>query len=105
MALAVPTATAGFFGMNLVHGFEEVPVAFPTVVAMSSITGAGLALFSLNFLSGRTMQKRTEQRLKEIETLNRALSDMGALDYTVSLFISSQAWIILPLISDTLPSS
>ena len=35
------------------------------------------------YLSGRTMQVRASQRLKEIETLAGALSDMCALDYAV----------------------
>lgn len=83
MALATGTTVAGFFGMNLVSGLEEAQFAFPIVVALSSFTGGALALYALNYLSGRTMRKRAESRLQEIETLNAALSDMSALDYTV----------------------
>lgn len=85
MALAVGTTMSGFFGMNLVSGLEEAQWAFPIVVATSSCSGGLLALYAWNYMSGRTMQLRAEQRLKEIETLNAALSDMGALDYAVSL--------------------
>lgn len=88
MALATGTTMSGFFGMNLISGLEQAQYAFPIVVAMSTFTGGALALSSLNYLSGRTMQKRAESRLKEVETLNSALSDMGALDYTVSFLLS-----------------
>ena len=84
MALAVGTTMSGFFGMNLVSGLEEAQFAFPIVVAAASCSGAFFALFALNYMSGSRMRKRAEQRLQEIETLNAALSDMGALDYTVS---------------------
>ena len=77
---------SGFFGMNLVSGMEEAKWAFPIVVAAASCSGAFFALYAMNYMSGNTMRKRAEQRLEEIETLNSALSDMGALDYTVSLY-------------------
>lgn len=83
MALAVATTTGGFLGMNVINGLEEVSWAFPAIVAGSTATGAIMALYALNYMSGRTMRKRAEQRLREIETLNAALSDMGALDYTL----------------------
>lgn len=83
MALAVGTTVAGFFGMNLMSGLEDHPWAFSVVVASSLTTGAFLSLGALNYMSGRTMQRRAEQRLQEIETLNSALSDMCALDYTL----------------------
>jgi len=85
MALAVGTTMSGFFGMNLVSGLEQAEFAFPIVVAVATCSGAFFALFALNYMSGSTMRKRAEQRLQEIETLNSALSDMSALDYTVSL--------------------
>lgn len=87
MALAVGTTMSGFFGMNLVSGLEEAQYAFPIVIAASSCTGGIMAFSALNYMSGRTMQRRAEQRLKEIETLNGALSDMGALDYTLKTSI------------------
>ena len=86
VALATGTTMSGFFGMNLVSGLEEAQHAFPIVIAASTCTGAAIALFALNYMSGRTMQRRAEQRIKEIETLSSALSDMGALDYTVRFF-------------------
>lgn len=83
MSLAVGTTMSGFFGMNLINGMENVPGVFPVVVAASVTSGALIALYALNYMSGHTMQKRAESRLKEIETLNAALSDMSALDYTL----------------------
>lgn len=87
MALAVGTTMSGFFGMNLISGLEEAQYAFPIVIGLSSCTGAVMAFSALNYMSGRTMQRRAEQRLNDIETLNSALSDMGALDYTVSYLL------------------
>ena len=70
MALAVGTTMSGFFGMNLVSGLEEAQYAFPIVITASSLAGATMAFSALNYLSGRTMQRRAEHRSKEIEILN-----------------------------------
>ena len=76
------TTIAGLFGMNLVSGLEEAPMAFAAVTAGSTLTAVLVAGLYFNFLSGKRMQERAQQRLAEIETLTSALSDMGALDYT-----------------------
>lgn len=77
------TTFAGFFGMNLVNGLESSPIAFDYVV-LSALGGGGLiAVGALNYLSGTAMQKRASQRLEEIETLTSALSDLGAIDYSI----------------------
>ena len=83
LSLCSATTVAGFFGMNVVNGFEESTTAFSTIVMASSVAGLGLGAGSLNYLSGRTMQNRAAMRLGEIETLTGALSDMCALDYAV----------------------
>jgi magnesium transporter len=83
LSLCLATTVAGFFGMNVVNGFEESTTAFSTIVLTSTIAGLGLGAGSLNYLSGRTMQNRAAMRLGEIETLTGALSDMCALDYAV----------------------
>jgi magnesium transporter len=83
VALGVGTATAGFFGMNLVNGLEHAPNAFATVVSLSGLSGMMIAAGSLNYLSGRSMKRRATQRLDEIETLTSALSDLCAVDYAI----------------------
>ena len=83
LSLCLATTVAGFFGMNVVNGFEESTTAFSTIVLTSTVAGAGLGGASLNYLSGKTMQNRAAVRLGEIETLSGALSDMCALDYAV----------------------
>lgn len=83
LSLCLGTTVAGFFGMNVVNGFEESTAAFAYIVGASTIAGAAVGAGSLNFLSGRTMQERANLRLREIETLHGALSDMCALDYAV----------------------
>jgi len=83
LGLGIGTTVAGFFGMNLISGFEESPVAFGNVVMLTSVTGISVAAICSSYVSGRTMQNRAKQRLDEIDVLTGALSDMPALDFTV----------------------
>ena len=83
LSLCLGTTVAGFYGMNVVNGFEDSTTAFSTIVTCSILGGLGVGGGSMYYLSGRTMQVRASQRLKEIETLAGALSDMCALDYAV----------------------
>ena len=69
--------------MNVVNGLEDSTTAFSTIVTCSTLAGLAVGAGSMNYLSGRTMQVRASQRLREIETLSGALSDMCALDYAV----------------------
>jgi len=77
------TTTAGFFGMNLVSGFENTQNAFATVVALSGVGGMLIAIGCLNYVSGSALKERASRRLEENETLSSALSDMSALDFTI----------------------
>jgi EF-hand domain pair len=83
LSLCLGTTVAGFYGMNVVNGLEQSTTAFTYIVAGASVAGAVVGAGSLNYLSGRSMQVRAKQRLREIETLSGALSDMCALDYAV----------------------
>jgi magnesium transporter len=85
LSLAFCTTVAGFFGMNLMNGMETSHTAFLSVIALSGITSGAIGASSLNYLSGRKMRERAEQRLDEIDTLNNALSDLSALDYVVKV--------------------
>ncbi len=90
LSLGVGTTVAGFFGMNLISGFEESPVAFGNVVMLTSLTGISIAGICATYVSGRTMQNRARQRLEEIDTLTGALSDMSALDFAVKTLIERE---------------
>lgn len=81
LSLGLGTTIAGLFGMNLINGLEQSPMAFTYVVLGSGTASMLIALGSLNYLSGHNMQMRAAQRMEEIETLSGALSDMCALDY------------------------
>jgi len=83
LSVGFGTATAGFFGMNLVTGYESVPGVFGNVILFSGVGGILLAGICLNHLSGSAMKRRAAQRQEEINTLTGALSDMSALDYTI----------------------
>ena len=87
LSLGIGTTVAGFFGMNLISGLEQSPVAFNNVVLLTSLTGISVAAICASYVSGRTMQNRARQRLDEIDVLTGALSDMSALDYTVKRMI------------------
>ena len=83
VAVGLATTIAGFYGMNLLSGLEESPLAFYYVVIGSTLTSAAGAIGCLSFLSGKAMQQRAAASLKDIETLSGALEEMEALDYTI----------------------
>ena len=58
-------------------------MAFYYVLATTSMFGLVAAMTTLNYISDRTIRQRADQRLAEIETLSRALSDICALDHTL----------------------
>ena len=83
LGLGIGTTVAGFFGMNLISGLEESPIAFSTVIFLTTAAGAGVSGACASYVSGKTMRHRANERLEEIDTLTGALSDMSALDFTV----------------------
>jgi len=87
LSLGIGTASAGFFGMNLVNGLENHPMAFNAVIGGTCFVGVTVAASCFSFVSGKTMQSRAKQRLGEIHTLTSALSDMNALDVTIKKFL------------------
>lgn len=90
LSLGIGTTIAGFFGMNLISGLEDSPVAFSNVVMLTSVTGISVAAICSSYVSGRTMQSRARRRLDEIDVLTRALSDMPALDFTVKTLVERE---------------
>ena len=85
LSMAFSTTIAGFYGMNLVNGMEGSPNGFLMVSALAVLSSGAIGLGAMNYLSGRRMRVRAEQRLEEIDTLTNALSDMCALDYVVKV--------------------
>jgi magnesium transporter len=83
VSTGVTTAITGLFGMNLIHGFEQSQLAFGVVVSGSATVAVIVAHAFFSFIRGPSMQRRAEERLAEIETFVNALSDMGAVDYTL----------------------
>ena len=97
ISIAMLTAVAGFYGMNLTHGYEHAPqTMFYNVVSFSTIGGVLFGVgcvhyirsgfdFSLDgSLTGNSYRRRSE-RLREIDTIDNALNhtSMAALDYTL----------------------
>lgn len=87
VGIASSTATAGYFGMNLTHGFEESPTAFWNVVGGASFAGLLFVGGCAAYIHGTASNSRTMARLREIEVLDGVLSPakMGALDYTMKI--------------------
>jgi EF-hand domain pair len=83
VATGITTAVTGTFGMNLISGFEGTHGAFVVVSAGSALGALVVANYFRSRVSGKAIQVRAEQRIEEIQTLTRALSDMTALDFTV----------------------
>ena len=83
LTLGLGTTVAGFYGMNVINGFEESAVAFYYVVLGSGLGGLLVATSSLSYLNGKAVRQRAAQRLEEIEALSGALSDLAAVDYTL----------------------
>jgi len=83
LGIGLSTAVAGFFGMNLVSGLEESPTAFNFTLLCSCFSSFAVSLGCLNLLSGRTMREQARQRLNEMETLTRALSDIPVVDHII----------------------
>jgi len=87
VSLATWTTVAGVFGMNLTTGLEENPYAFSVISSSCAIFGAGFYAHSSNHIFGRTMRSRAQQKMNELETISRALSDMDSLDFAIKNLI------------------
>ncbi|KAL7521726.1 hypothetical protein ACHAWX_006401 [Stephanocyclus meneghinianus] len=87
ISIGFGTAVAGFFGMNVINGLEEVEGVFALVVLSSCLFGGGFMAACFSYLEGTKTHTRTIQNLNQIEVLNRALSDMPALDHSFELML------------------
>mmetsp|Transcript_20444 Transcript_20444/g.28885 ORF Transcript_20444/g.28885 Transcript_20444/m.28885 type:complete len:372 (+) Transcript_20444:126-1241(+) len=83
LGTACGTAVAGFFGMNVITGYEQSTAAFGNIVIGSAVAGVAIIAGCSSYISGKSMKRRAIERLDQIETVTGALSDMNALDYTV----------------------
>ena len=88
VGLGVGTTVAGAFGMNLISGYEGSPTAFNTVVWSTSIISLAVVVGCTSYLSGSRMKERAMERIKEIDTLSGALSDISSLDYAIKTMIA-----------------
>lgn len=84
ISLAFGTTIAGFFGMNLVNGLENHPTAFQFVVVSSTILGAGIMGACLSYIGGSRTRADTAETMRQLEIVERALSNMPALDYSLN---------------------
>ena len=72
--IASATTIAGFFGMNLIHGFEESPTAFMAVCSLSTLLGVGVTSASSWYSSEGRLRKLTASRYREIELIKSSLN-------------------------------
>lgn len=79
ISLAFSTATAGFYGMNVPNGMEDVKGVFESIILGSAIFGGAFLGGCYHYINGSSQQKRTLENLQQIEVMNRALGDMSAV--------------------------
>jgi len=90
ISLATSTTVAGFFGMNLVHGYEEHPDMFYYVTALTGVSGFILFLGCTSYVRGAIMKFAALRRVEEIKTINRALEDMRMLEYVAKTTLKNK---------------
>lgn len=90
VSLAFGTVVAGFFGMNVIHGYEDVEGVFEWVVLGSCLFGGGFLGACYSYLNGSRTRRRTTEHVNEIEIMNRALGDMSALDYAFEMMLTEK---------------
>ena len=90
ISLAFGTAVAGFFGMNVINGWESSEGIFEIVVMGSCLFGGGFMGTCYSYLEGTKTHTKTIENLNQIEVLNRALSDLPALDYSFELMLKEK---------------
>ena len=66
VGLAATTSIAGIFGMNLVSGIEEAPLAFFTVTLGSGLVGAAVAA-CVEIKTSRRFRRRLNHDLHAID--------------------------------------
>eukprot|EP00986_Skeletonema_menzelii_P020117 scaffold30215_cov148-Skeletonema_menzelii.AAC.6 len=88
ISMGFGTAVAGFFGMNVINGVEDVEGIFNTIVASSCMVGLAFTVACYSYIDGSRTKRRTIEKLEEIEIMNRALGDMPALDLSFEMMLS-----------------
>jgi magnesium transporter len=88
ISLGFGTAVAGFFGMNVINGFENADGIFNMIVASSTMLGVTFTGACYSYINGSRTKQRTIDNLQEIEVMNRALGDMPALDLSFEMMLA-----------------
>jgi len=83
VCLSTMTVVAGFFGMNLVSGFEDHESMFLVTVGGSGVAAIVLYAACHNFLSGKNMRKRVREKATEINAITAVLNNMDSLDFAI----------------------
>jgi Mg2+ and Co2+ transporter CorA len=85
VSIASMTTVAGFYGMNIINGYETTtdPNMFVNIVTGTTISGLLFGIGCFTYVIGSGSNTRYKERLHEIEIIDGALNKMGALDYTL----------------------
>ena len=79
---------AGFFGMNLLSGYESTPQLFETVVLVATLSSGVVATLCLGFLRGSPWrQQAAVRRMRETERLTRALRILSTMDQSMKVLL------------------
>ena len=81
VGLAATTSIAGIFGMNLVSGIEEAPLAFAAVTLGSGFVGAAVvAGFHAAMRSQKNIERRARHAADDREALTALLANMATVE-------------------------
>ena len=81
VGLAATTSIAGIFGMNLVSGIEEAPLAFAAVTLGSGFVGAAVvAGFHAAMRSQKSIERRARHAADDREALTALLANMATVE-------------------------
>ena len=81
VGLAATTSIAGIFGMNLVSGIEEAPLAFAAVTLGSGLVGAAVvAGFHAAMRSQKSIERRARHAADDREALTALLANMATVE-------------------------
>jgi len=83
LCFASSTVVAGFFGMNLVSGFEESSSAFRDVILVTSVSSGVMFLCCTYLVSAYRFSKLSLEKLKETENITGVLNHLCMLDYVI----------------------
>ena len=100
VCLASSTTIAGFFGMNVISGYEESFFAFPTILCGSGALGISIGVWCLRYLSKSQSTAEAQKRQQDIEKMSSVLRYIDHVSVSLSSFVGTIYYLLFFLTSD-----